>query len=147
MTPGRSDRVARLLTAARLYLNSPPETPKNWGEINPNLNDYPSDPMEISSTFWILDITDWWRQQEETHSMYANLSNVARNIFSIIHHGVGVEASISNGQDVIGRRQSNPQARPFAKKLLSRGLLEPITGFWQALTENWIPHTQKMTRK
>jgi hypothetical protein len=29
MTHGRSDRAPRLLTAARLYLNSPPEAPKN----------------------------------------------------------------------------------------------------------------------
>ena len=29
-TPGQSDRATRLLTAARLYLSSPPETPKNW---------------------------------------------------------------------------------------------------------------------
>jgi hypothetical protein len=57
-TPGRSDCAAHLLTAARLYLNSPPEAPKNWGQINPNLNDYHSNPMEISSTFWIPDITD-----------------------------------------------------------------------------------------
>jgi len=28
-TPGQSDRAACLLTAARLYLNSPPEAPKN----------------------------------------------------------------------------------------------------------------------
>jgi len=62
-TPGRSDRAARFMTAARLYLNSPPEAPKNWGQINANLNDYHSDPMEISSTFWSPDITDWWRQQ------------------------------------------------------------------------------------
>jgi hypothetical protein len=38
-TPGRSDRAARLLAAPRLYPNSPPEAPKNWGQINPNLND------------------------------------------------------------------------------------------------------------
>ena len=63
-TPGRCDRAARLLTAARLYLNSPPEAPKNWGQIDPNLNDYHSDQMEISSTFGIPDITDWRRQQE-----------------------------------------------------------------------------------
>jgi hypothetical protein len=31
MTPRRSDRAARLLTAARLYLNSPPEAPKKLG--------------------------------------------------------------------------------------------------------------------
>jgi len=96
-TPGRSYRAARLLSATRLYLNSPPEAPKNWGQGNPNLDDYHSDPMEISSTFWIRDIADWGRQQEETHSKYADLSNVARNIFSIIPHGVGVEASFSLG--------------------------------------------------
>jgi hypothetical protein len=117
-TTGRSDRAARLLTAARLYLNSPPETPKNWGHINPNLNDYHSDPMEISCTFWIPDITDWWRQQEETHSKYGDLTNVARDIVSIIPLGVGVEASFSLGRDVIGWRQSKPQAKPFAKKSL-----------------------------
>jgi len=117
-TPGRSDRAARLLTAARLYLNSPPELPQNWGQINPNLNDYHSDPMEISSTFWLPDITDWWRQQEETHSKYADLSNVARNIFSIIPHGDGVEASFSLGQDVIGRRQSKTTGETLREKVV-----------------------------
>jgi len=57
-TPGRSDRAAHSLTATRPYLNSPPEAPKNWGQMNPNLNNYHSDLMEISSTFWIPDITD-----------------------------------------------------------------------------------------
>jgi len=95
MTPGLSNHAARLLTAARLYSNSPPETIRNWEQINPNLNDYHSDPMEISSTFWILDINDWWRQPEETHLKYAILFNVACDIFSIIPHGAGVEASFS----------------------------------------------------
>jgi len=94
-TSGRSDCVARLLTAVSLYLNSPPELPQNWGQINLNLNDYHSDPMKSSSTFWLPDITDWWRQEDVTHSKSADLSNVERVIFSIIHHGVGVEASCS----------------------------------------------------
>jgi len=120
MTPGQSDRAARLSTAARLYLNSPPEAPKNWGQINPNLNDYHSDPMEISCTFWIPDITDWWRQQEETHSKYADLSNVARDRVSIIPHGVGVEASFSFGRDVIGWRQSKILREIFCEKVVVR---------------------------
>jgi hypothetical protein len=62
MTPGRSNRAALILNAARLYLISPPEEPKKWGQINPNLNEYHSGPMEISRTFWIPDITDLWRQ-------------------------------------------------------------------------------------
>jgi len=93
-TPRWSGRAACLLTAGRLHFNLLPESPKNWGQINPNLNDYHSNPMENSITFWLLDITDWWRQQEETHSKYADLSNVARHIFSIIPDGVRVEASI-----------------------------------------------------
>jgi len=103
-TPGRSDRAARVLTAARHYLNSLPEAPTNWGQINPNLNDYHPDPMEISSSFWIPDISYWWRQQEETHTKYANLSNVARDILSVITHGVGVEASFSIDPYVFGYR-------------------------------------------
>ena len=64
MTPRWSDRAAPLFNAASLYLNSPPGLPQNWGQINPNLNDYHSDPVEISSWFWLPDITDWWRQQQ-----------------------------------------------------------------------------------
>jgi len=120
MTPGRSDRAARLWTAARLYLNSPPEAPKNWGQIHPNLNDYHSDPMEINSTFWLPDITNWWRQQEETHSEYADLSNVPCDIFSIIPHGVGVEASFSLGRDVVGWRQSKTTGETLGEKVVVR---------------------------
>jgi len=97
MTPGRSDHTACLLTAARLYLDLPLEIPPNWGQIYLNLNDYHFNLMEISCTFWILEITNWCRQQQETHSKYANLSNVACNVFSIIPRGVGVEARFSPG--------------------------------------------------
>jgi len=57
-TPRRSDCSACWLTTGQLYLNPPPESPKNWGQVDPNLNDYHSDPMEISITYWILDITN-----------------------------------------------------------------------------------------
>jgi len=120
MTPGRSDCTAHLLTATRLYFNSPPELPQNWGQIDPKLNDYHSDPMEISSTFWLPDITDRWWQQEETHSKYANLSNVVRDIFSIIYHGVRVEASFSFERDVIGWRQSKTTGETLCEKVVVR---------------------------
>jgi len=120
MTPGRSDRAARLLTAARLYLNSPPKLPQNWGQINPNLNDYHTDSMEISSTFWLPNIADWWRQQEETHSKYTDLLNVVHDIFSIIPHGVGVEASFSLGRDVIGWRQLKTTGETLREKVVVR---------------------------
>jgi hypothetical protein len=119
-TPGRSDRAAPLWTAARLYFNSPSEAPNKWGQINPKLNDYHSDPMEISSTFWIRDVTDWWQQQEETHSKYIDFSNVARDIFSIIPHGLRVEASFSLGRDVIGWRQSKTIGKTIRENVAVR---------------------------
>jgi len=76
--------------------------------------------MEISSTFWLPDITDWWWQQEEAHSKYANLSNVAHEIFCIIPHSVGVEANFPLGQDVIGRRQSKTTGKTLRKKVVVR---------------------------
>jgi len=120
MTPGRSDHAARLLTATRLYLNSPLELPQNWGQINPNLNDYHSDPMKIGSTFWLPDISDSWQQQEEMHSNDADLFNEARDIFSMIPDGVGVEASFSLGRDVIGWRQSISTGETLREQIVVR---------------------------
>lgn len=54
-------------------------------------------------SFWIPDITSWWRQQEEMHLLYINLSNVARGIFSILPPAVGEQARYSLGPDVVGR--------------------------------------------
>jgi hypothetical protein len=97
MTPGCSVRAARLLTATMLYFNSSSELLQIWGQSNTNFNDYYSNRMEIRSTFWLPDITDWWRHQEETHSKYSELSNVAHDIFSIISHGIRMEASLTLG--------------------------------------------------
>jgi len=127
-TPGRSDHTARLLTAARLYFNSPSEAPQKWGRSNPNLNDYHSDPMEICGTFSLPDITDWWCRQEETHSKYADLSNVVRDIFSLIPDGVRVEASFSFGRDVIGWRQSKTTGKTLRGKVVVRQFSQANNG-------------------
>jgi len=119
-TPGWSARTALLLTAAKLYRNPPPDFPPNWGHNKQNCNDYLSEPMEISGAFWIPDITDLWCQQDEMHSKYANLSNVARDIFSIIPHGVRVEACFSLGRDVIGWSHPKPVGETHRKALVVR---------------------------
>jgi hypothetical protein len=67
-TPRRSDCASCLITSARLYLNSTPESPKTWGQVYADVNESHSDPMEIHSLFWLPDISSWWHQQEETHS-------------------------------------------------------------------------------
>jgi hypothetical protein len=76
--------------------------------------------MEFRSTFWIPDRTDWWRQPEEMHSKYANLSNVAHDIFPIIPQCVGVEASFSLGQDVVGWRQSKTTGKTLREQIIVR---------------------------
>jgi len=86
--------------------------------------------MEISSTFWLLDITDWWCQPEEMHSKYANLSNVACDIFSIIPHGVGVEASFSLGRDVIGWRQSTTTGETLRGMVVVRKFARANNRIW-----------------
>jgi len=113
-----SEHAVLLLTAARHHFHSPPESPQTCGRVNLNLNDYHSEPMVISTIFCIPDISDWWRQQEETHSKYTNLTNVGHNIFSIILHGVGVETSISLVRDVIGRKQSKTTRKTHRDKVV-----------------------------
>jgi hypothetical protein len=93
-----------------------------------NLNDYHSDPMEISCTFWLTDITDWWRQQEEKQTKYADPSNGARDIFSIIPHGVGVEASSSLQQNVIGWRQWKTTGETLREKVEVRQFARSSSG-------------------
>jgi len=119
-TPVRSVHAACLMTTARFHLNSPHELPQNWGQIIPNLNDYHSNQMEISSTFWLPDITDWWWLQGEMHSKYANLSNVRNNIFFIIPYGLGVEASVSLEPDGIRWRQSKTTGETVCEKVVVR---------------------------
>jgi len=119
-TPGQSNRTACLLTGAMLYLHSPPKAPQNWGQIHSYLNGYYSNPTEISSTVWIPHITDWWCEQEETHSKYADLSNVACNIISIIAHGIWVEARFLLGKDVIDSRRSTTTGETLFDKVVVR---------------------------
>jgi len=76
--------------------------------------------MEISRIFWLPDITDWWRQQEETYSKYADLSNVASDIFSNIPHVVGVKASYSLGWDVIRWTQSKTTGMTLGEQVVVR---------------------------
>ena len=66
MTPRQSDCAARLLTATQFNLNSPSEAPMLWGRVNPHLNHYHSDPMEIWNAFSLPHISDGWRHQDET---------------------------------------------------------------------------------
>jgi hypothetical protein len=119
-TPRRREFAVFILTTGRLYLNSPSNAPKNLGQINSNLNDYHSNLLGNSRTFWIPDITHGWHQQEKTHSKYADHSNVAGDIYSIIPYGVRVEASISLGRHVIGWRQTKTTGETLQEKVIVR---------------------------
>jgi len=54
------------------------------------------------------------------HSKYADLSNVAHGIFSIVPHGVGVDASFSIGSDVFSWRQSKTTGESLHEKVVVR---------------------------
>jgi len=117
-----SNCTASLLTAAKLYLNSPLISPKNWGQVNPNVTYYHSNPMQTNTGFWLPDITDWWLQHQELLWKYANPSDVSRIIFSIIQHAVGMGAIFSLGCDVIGWRLSKTTARTLRGKCCSNAV-------------------------
>jgi len=67
MTPEPSDHIVYFLRAGMLYLNSQPESQKNWGQVDVHPNDDYSDPMHMSSEFWKLYIIEWWCQQEDIY--------------------------------------------------------------------------------
>jgi len=115
-TPRRSDHAACFLVTARLHLKSPSEAPKNWGQIDPNPNDYPTNPIESRSTIWLPDITDWLRQPEVMHTKYTEISPVTCAILSIIPHGVRVEATFPLCRDVIGWKQWKPPGETHSEQ-------------------------------
>jgi len=78
----------------------------------------------------IPDITDCWRQREETHSKYAELFNVSRDIFSTIPHAVRVKARFSLGRDDIGCSQSRTTAVTLRKEVVARQFAQPNTGIF-----------------
>jgi len=102
--------------------------------------------MEISSTFWLPDITNWWHQQQQIHSKYSDLSNKAHDIFPIISHLVRVEASFSIAQDVISWWQSKITGKTLREKVIVRQFAwdnnSMLAGDYAALdtmeTENYL---------
>jgi hypothetical protein len=60
--------------------------------------------------------------------VYADLSNVARNIFSIIPHAVRVEASFSLPQDVIGWRQSKTTGETLCQNVVGMQFVRANNG-------------------
>jgi len=57
---------------------------------------------------------------------------VARDIISVIPHGVGVEASFSLGRDVIGWRQSKTTNETLCEKVVVRQFAQSNTGIFAA---------------
>jgi hypothetical protein len=127
-THGQSGLALCILTAASLYLNSPTEVPKAWGQIDPNLTDYNTIPMQSRSTFCIADITDWWYQYNETYSEYIDLSNLARNIFSNLPHGITVKVSFVIEQDSIRWGESTRTGGTLREKVVIRPFAQANNG-------------------
>jgi len=103
-----------------LYLNSPPEAQNHWEQLNPNIDEYHVDPMAISTTFWLPNLTNWWLQQDETQSKKADHFNVPWDVCAIIPHGVGVQASCSLGRHVIAYCGLNPTGETLCGNVIIR---------------------------
>jgi len=132
ITPGQRNCAVCFLTAVRICLDSPSKVKMIWGQVDPSLNDFHSDHMQSSGTFWPLDITDWCRQQAEMHPTFTNLSNVAQDIFSIIPHIVGVKASLTLGQDQIGCRLRETTSNMYREKVAVREFPQANNGILSA---------------
>jgi len=103
--------------------------------------------MEISSTFWLRDIPDWWRQQEETLSKYTDPSDVASDIFYTIPHDVGVESKFSLGRDFTSWRQPKTTADTFHQKNVLRQFAWANTRILAGDDPVLDTQIQKLTRK
>jgi len=73
----------------------------------------------------MLAMTNRWRQPEETHTKFTNLSHVIRDIFCFTPPGVILECSLSLGRDVFCIRQSNTAGKTFREKAIVRQFAQP----------------------
>jgi hypothetical protein len=71
---------------------------------------------------------------------------MAHAILSILPHCVGVEASLYLERVVIGSWQFKTIGETLPEKVQG-SLLKPITGYWPAMTQQWIRETWIMTWK
>ena len=62
------------------------------------------------------------------HSKYADLSNVAHDIFSLVRHVVRLEASFFLGRDIIGGRLSKTTHGTLREKVIVRQFGRANTG-------------------
>ena len=88
------------------YINSVNADPLALGQHPPKTDDLKSEnPQQLTAAIWKPDVAAYCREQEVSCMEYAPLARMACDVFSVIPHGVGVEASFSLGRDVLGWRQ------------------------------------------
>ena len=120
-TPRSASRKAYLMQQARQYLANGRVDPNTLPQNQPQGDDLLSeDPEEVTASFWYPDVGGWWYNQEKMLGEYRDLAKMARDIFSVMPHGVGVEASFSLGRDVIGWRQSKTSGITLQQKVVVR---------------------------
>lgn len=135
--PRWSNRTTCLSTAIRLHLNSLSEIPPIWGQVNLNLNDYHSSHIKISSTLKLLHLTHWWHHHESMHSKNTNFPNVVCDIFSIIAHGVSVEARLTSQQDLISQMQPNTRHKMLFKTVVVKKFASANNGILTGNNPRW----------
>ena len=121
VTPARALQQDRLMEVARKYINSANADPATLGQHPPKTDDLKSDdPQEMTAAFWKPDVAAYWQAQENSLSEFAPLARMARDVFLVIPHSVGVEASFSLGRDIMGWRQCRTAGDTLQKKVVVR---------------------------
>ena len=121
ITPARVLPQDRLMEVARKYIKSVNADPAALGQHPPKTDNLKSEnPQELTAAFWKPDVAAYWQEHEDSCTEYAPLARMARDVFSVIPHGIGVEASFSLGCDVLGWRQCRTSGDMLQKKVIVR---------------------------
>jgi hypothetical protein len=104
------------LTTPMLCLNSPPEAPKNWGQINLDHNDYHSNLMEICSTIgYQISLTGGANRRKRTQS--TPISLMWHGTYSVLYPVVSkTRAVFPFGEMVLAGDSLQLLAKHFGKK-------------------------------
>lgn len=116
---GISQKAARkelLKNAASRYL----ETDVIPSPIRAIDSDSSRDIEEFKGRLEQPDIGEWWHQQEKDNTVFKPLAKMARDVLSVIPHGVGAERSFSIGRMVVSWQQHGMTAETLKQRMIVR---------------------------
>lgn len=112
----KAARKKKLMDAATAYLAGPVTDPLHR-RSNPEAIKVVD---ALETRLACPDVADWWREQEKNETLFKPLAKMARDIFSVIPHGVGVEHSFSIARMVVSWQQHRMSAETLKQRMIVR---------------------------